>query len=166
MLKQKGFYPYEYIDSIDRLQEKELPGKEKFYSTLTGKTITDPEYSHAQKVWETYNCNTLLDYHNLYLKTDVLLLADSFEKYRNFFLEHHQVDPCYCFSAPGLTWECGLKYTNVELELLTDYDQLLMFEKGIRGGFSGVLGPRHVKAFNKYTPNYKECPHRKDPRSL
>ena len=156
LLKQKGFYPYEYIDSIDRLQEKELPGKEKFYSTLTGKTITDPEYSHAQKVWETYNCNTLLDYHNLYLKTDVLLLADCFEKYRNFFLEHHQVDPCYCFSAPGLTWECGLKYTNVELELLTDYDQLLMFEKGIRGGFSGVLGPRHVKAFNKYTPNYKD----------
>ena len=156
MLKQKGFYPYEYIDSIDRLQEKELPGKEKFYSTLTQKTITDSEYSHAQKVWETYNCKTLLDYHNLYLKTDVLLLADSFEKYRNFFLEHHQVDPCYCFSAPGLTWECGLKYTNVELELLTDYDQLLMFEKGIRGGFSGVLGSRHVKAFNKYTPNYKD----------
>ena len=156
LLKQKGFYPYEYIDSIDRLQEKELPGKEKFYSTLTGKTITDPEYSHAQKVWETFDCKTLLDYHNLYLKTDVLLLADSFEKYRNFFLEHHQVDPCYCFSAPGLTWECGLKYTNVELELLTDYDQLLMFEKGIRGGFSGVLGPRHVKAFNKYTPNYKD----------
>ena len=154
LLKQKGFYPYEYIDSIDRLQEKELPGKEKFYSTLTQKTITDSEYSHAQKVWETYNCNTLLDYHNLYLKTDVLLLADSFEKYRNFFLEHHQVDPCYCFSAPGLTWQCGLKYTEVELELLTDYDQLLMFEKGIRGGFSGVLGPRHVKAFNKYTPNY------------
>ena len=118
LLKQKGFYPYEYIDSIERLQEKELPGKEKFYSTLTGKTITDTEYSHAQKVWETFDCNTLLDYHNLYLKTDVLLLADSFEKYRSFFLEHHQVDPCHCYSAPGLTWECGLKYTGIELELL------------------------------------------------
>ena len=64
------------------------------------------------------------------------------------------MDPCYCFSAPGLTWQCGLKYTGVQLELLTDYEMLLMIENGIRGGFSGVLCPRHVKAFNKYAPNY------------
>ncbi|VDI56520.1 Hypothetical predicted protein [Mytilus galloprovincialis] len=87
---------------------------------------------------------------------DVLILADAFEKFRNFFLEHHEIDPCYCYSAPGLTWQCGLKYTGIKLELLTDVDMLQMFEKGIRGGFSGVLGPRHVKAFNKYTSNYKE----------
>ena len=154
LLKQKGYYPYEYIDSIKRLKEKQLPPIDKFYSTLSQKTITDNEYSHAQRVWKHYNCETFLDYHNLYLKTDVLILADAFEKYRKFFLNHHQIDPCYCFSAPGLTWQCGLKYTGVELELLTNYDMLLMIEKGIRGGFSGVLGPRHVKAFNKYTPNY------------
>lgn len=151
LLKQKGNYPYEYIDSIEKLNKKRLPKQKKWYSTLSQKGITDEEYEHAQDVWNTYNCETFKDYHDLYLKTDVLLLADAFENFRNFFLKHHKIDPCYCFSAPGLTWQCGLKYTGIELELLTDPDMLLMFEKGIRGGFSGVLGPRHVKAFNKYT---------------
>ena len=127
-----------------------------FIQTLKQEGISEEEYKHAQNVWNTYNCKTLKDYHNLYLKTDVLLLADAFEQFRDFFLRHHQIDPCYCFSAPGLTWQCGLKYTGIELELLTDYDMLQMFEKGIRGGFSGVLGSRHVKAYNKYTPNYKD----------
>ena len=154
LLKQKGYYPYEYIDSIDRLNETSLPPKESFFSSLTQKVITDKEYSHAQEVWKHHNCKTFKDYHNLYLKTDVMILADAFEKYRKFFLKHHKIDPCYCYSAPGLTWQCGLKYTGIELELLTDYDMLTMIEKGIRGGFSGVLGKRCVKAFNKYTPNY------------
>ena len=154
LLKQKGYYPYEYIDSIDRLNETSLPPKESFFSSLTQKVITDKEYSHAQEVWKHHNCKTLKDYHNLYLKTDVMILTDAFEKYRKFFLKHHKIDPCYCYSAPGLTWQCGLKYTGIELELLADYDMLTMIEKGIRGGFSGVLGPRHVKAFNKYTPNH------------
>jgi hypothetical protein len=155
LLKEKGVYPYEYIDSIVRLNDTELPSKDKFYSTLKQEGITDEEYQHAQEVWNTFNCKTLKDYHNLYLKTDVLILADAFEQFRDFFLHYHNIDPCYCFSAPGLTWQCGLRYTDIQLELLTDYDMLLMFEKGIRGGFSGVLGPRHVKAFNKYTPNYR-----------
>ncbi|XP_060573311.1 uncharacterized protein LOC132731192 [Ruditapes philippinarum] len=156
LLKQKGFYPYEYIDSIERLKDDKLPDIKEFYSTLTQKTITEKEYKHAQKVWEYYNYKILQDYHELYLKTDVLILADAFEKFRKFFLKHHEIDPCYCYSAPGLTWQCGLKYTAIELELLTNYDMLQMFEKGTRGGFSGVLGPRHVKAFNKYTTNYDE----------
>ena len=156
LLKQKGVYPYEYIGSIERFKENKLPDISKFYSTLKQEGISEEEFKHAQRVWKHYNCKTLKDYHNLYLKTDVLVLADSFEKYRKFFLKYHQIDPCYCFSAPGLTWQCGLKYTNIELELLTDYEMLLMIEKGIRGGFSGVLGPRHVKAFNKHTPNYPQ----------
>ncbi|CAG2236577.1 unnamed protein product [Mytilus edulis] len=156
LLKQKGFYPYEYIDSIKKFEDKKLPEIEIFYSKLKKETITKEEYKHAQRVWEHYNCKTLLDYHNLYLKTDVLILADAFEKFRKFFIKYHEIDPCYCYSAPGLTWQCGLKYTEIKLELLTDVDMLQMFEKGIRGGFSGVLGPRHVKAFNKYTSNYNE----------
>ena len=154
LLKQKGFYPYEYIDSIKKFEDKQLPEMEKFYSKLKKETIKKEEYKHAQRVWKHYNCKTLLDYDNLYLKTDVLILADAFEKFRKFFIENHEIDPCYCYSAPGLTWQCGLKYTGIKLELLTDVDMLQMFENGIRGGFSGVLGPRHVKAFNKYTSNY------------
>ena len=155
LLKQKGFYPYEYMNSSMKFKDKKLPEVEQFYSKLKRETITKDEYKHAQRVWEHYNCKTLLDYHNLYLKSDVLILADAFEKFRKFFLKHHEIDPCYCYSAPGLTWQCGLKYTGIELELLTDVDMLQMFEKGIRGGFSGVLGPRHVKAFNKYTSNFE-----------
>ena len=133
LLKKKGVYPYEYIESVERLKETELPPIEKFYSTLKKEGITKDEYIHAQRVWKYHNCKTLQDYHELYLKTDVLLLADAFENFRKFFLKNHEIDPCYCFSAPGLTWQCGLKYTNVELELLSDYDMLLMFENGIRG---------------------------------
>ena len=97
---------------------------------------------------------------------DVLLLADCFEKFRKFFLQHHQIDPCHCYSSPGLTWECGLKYCGkvwnenhqpndpFQLELLTDYDMLLMIENGIRGGYSGVLGSRYVEANNKYIKGF------------
>ena len=188
LLKQKGFYPYEYIDDINKLKMRNLPSFEKkivipknkslnnidknnfmykycmkwynykkvslWYSKLSGKDITNEDKKHILNVWEHYNCKSFLDYHNLYLKTDVLILADAFEKFRKFFIENHEIDPCYCYSAPGLTWQCGLKYTGIKLELLTDVDMLQMFENGIRGGFSGVLGPRHVKAFNKYTSNY------------
>jgi hypothetical protein len=97
---------------------------------------------------------------------DVLLLADCFENYCNIFLKEHEIDPCYFYSTPGLTWECGWKYYETEwnkthsqddpfkLELLTDYDMLLMFEKGIRGGYSGFLGSRYVKANNKFMKDY------------
>ena len=101
--------------------------------------------------WNTFNCQTLLDYHKLYLKADVLILSDAFEKFREFFFKNHEIDPAYCYSVPGLTWQCGLKYTQVKLDLLTDYDMLPMFKNGIRGGYSGVLGDRYVKANNKYS---------------
>ena len=190
LLKQKGFYPYEYIDCEEKLKSKELPSFERnivinkgksldnmdknnpmykfclkwynykrvsvWYSKLSGKDITDENKEHIKKVWEEFGCESFLDYHELYLKTDVLILADAFEKFRKFFLDNHQIDPCYCYSAPGLTWQCGLKYTGINLELLTDVDMLQMFENGIRGGFSGVLGPRYVKAHNKYTSNYNK----------
>ena len=154
LLKQIGVYPCEYIDSLEKLNETQLPPIEAFYSTLKQETITEEEYQHAQKVWNTFNCQTLLDYHILYLKADVLILADAFEKFREFFLKYHEIDPAYCYSAPGLTWLCGLKYTQVKLDLLTDYDMLLMFENGIRGGYSGVLGDRYVKANNNYLKDY------------
>ena len=103
LLKQKGIYPYEYIDSIDKLNETQLPPIEAFYSTLKQEIITEEEYQHAQKVWNTFNCQTLLDYHKLYLKADVHILSDAFEKFREFFLKYHEIDPAYCYSAPGLT---------------------------------------------------------------
>ena len=82
LLLKKGIYPYEYMDSFERFDEEELPEKEKFYSSLSGKGITDEEYAHAQEVWATFGCVTMGDYHDLYVPTDVLLLTDVFEDFR------------------------------------------------------------------------------------
>ena len=92
---------------------------------------------------------TLGDYHDVYLATDVLLLADVFETFRDTCLQHYKLDPAHFYTAPGLAWQAALKYTGVKLELLTDQDMLLMFEKGIRGGITQAVH-RYAKANNKY----------------
>ena len=149
LVKRKGVYPYEYMDSLERFKENKLPPKEAFYSRLTGEGISDEDYEHAKKVWKVFGMKTLQDYHNLYNVTDVLLLADVFENFRNVCMENYKLDPAHYFTAPGLAWDVCLKITDVELELLSDIDMLLMIEKGIRGGVS-MISNRHAKANNKY----------------
>ena len=149
LVKRKGVYPYEYMDSLERFKENKLPPKEAFYSRLVGEGISDEDYEHAKKVWKVFGMKTLQDYHDLYNVTDVLLLADVFENFRNVCMENYKLDPAHYFTAPGLAWDACLKMTNVELELLTDIDMLLMIEKGIRGGVS-MISNRHGKANNKY----------------
>ena len=149
LLKRKGVYPYEYMNSLERLKETKLPSKESFYSTLTGEGISDEDYQHVQKVWEEFEIKSMEGYLELYNETDVLLLADVFENFRNICLENYKLDPAHYFTAPGLSWDAALKMTKVELELLTDIDMLLMVEKGIRGGVSKISN-RYSKANNKY----------------
>ena len=79
LLARKGVYPYDYVTSIDKLKETKLPPKEAFYSKLLNEEISDEDYQHALNVWNTFDCQTIQDYHDLYLKTDVLLLVDVFE---------------------------------------------------------------------------------------
>ncbi|KAL9962348.1 hypothetical protein ACROYT_G031442 [Oculina patagonica] len=153
LLTQKGIYPYEYMDSWERFKETTLPKKEKFYSKLTGEHITDKEYAHAQKVWETFGCQNLGDYHDLYVKTDVTLLADVFENFRKLCLEKYNLDPANYYTSPGLSWDALLKKTGVELELLTDYEMHLFVERGIRGGISSV-SKRYAKANNPYVKGF------------
>ena len=107
-----------------------------------------------KKVFNKY-CKNMGDYHDLYVETDTLLLADAFENFRNMCLEIYELDPSYFYSAPGLAWQSCLKKTGVKLELLTDIDMLLMFEKGIRGGMCQATY-RYAKADNKYVKNYDE----------
>ena len=149
LVKGKGVYPYEYMDSLERLDETKLPPKEAFYSKLTGEGISNEDYERAKKVWKVFGMKTLQDYHDLYNVTDVLLLADVYENFRNICLNNYNLDPAHYFTAPGLAWDACLKMTNVELELLSDIDMLLMIEKGIRGGVS-IIGNRYGKANNKY----------------
>ena len=149
LVKRKGVYPYEYMNSLERLKENKLPSKEPFYSTLTGEDISNEDYHHAQKVWEEFEIKSMEGYLELYNETDVLLLADVFENFRNICLENYKLDPAHYLTAPSLAWDVCLKMTYVKLELLTDIDMLLMVEKGIRGGVS-MISTRYSKANNMY----------------
>ena len=149
LLRRKGVYPYDYVDCLGKLDEKQLPPIEEFYSHLNDEGISQEDYQHAQNVWQEFEIKSMRDYHDLYLKSDVLLLADVFENLRNICLKNYKLDPAWYYTSPGLTWDAALKMTGIELELLTDPDMLLMIEKGIRGGVS-MISKRHGKANNKY----------------
>ena len=155
LMTRKGVYPYDYMDSFEKFNKTELPTKEEFYSILNNEHITDEDYSHAQKVWNTFKLQTMGEYHNLYLKSDILLLADVFENFRKTCLQYYKLDPCHYFTSPGLSWDAMLKMTNIQLELITDIDMYQFIEKGMRGGISYIAN-RYGKANNKYMREYDE----------
>ena len=149
LISRKGVYPYDWMDCFDKFSRDKLPPKEKFYNRLNETQISDEDYEHALNVWNQFNLKDMGEYHDLYLKSDVLLLADVFEKFRSVCLENYQLDPAWYYTSPGLAWDAALKKTEVKLELLTGPDMLLMFEEGIRGGVS-MITKRHGKANNPY----------------
>ena len=153
MLLRKGIYPYEYMDGWDKFNETSIPSKESFYSNLTKENISEADYRHANNVFKTFKLNNLGDYHHLYVQSDTLLLAEVFENFRKACFKTYELDPAHFISLPGLAWQVCLKKTGVELELLTDYDMLLMIEEGIRGGICHAVH-RYAKANNKYMKNY------------
>ena len=153
LLKQKGFFPYDYMDNIKKLKDSKPPPKEVFYSKLTGKGINNYNYNHVLNVWKTFKMKTFKEYLELYNVTDVLLLADVFENFRDICLKNYGLDPVYYYTAPGLAWDAMLKMTKINLELLSDVDKLLMLEKGIRGGIS-IISNRYGKANNKYMADF------------
>ena len=153
LVKQKGVYPYEYMDSFDKFEDKSLPDKTEFYNTMNNTNISNEDYTRAKRVWETFEMKNMGDYHDLYLKTDVLILADVFENFRKECLKHYKLDPCHYFSSPGLSWDSMRKMTGVKLELMTDVDMFQFVERGMRGGVS-YIAHRHAKANNKYMENY------------
>ena len=134
LLLRKGVYPYEYMDSWERFNEKLLPSKEDFYSNLNMEDISDIDYRHANNVFKGFKLESLGYYHDLYIQSDMLLLDDVFNNFRDMCTKEYELDPAHFLSLPGLAWQACLKKTNIELELLTDYDMLLMVEEGIRGG--------------------------------
>ena len=153
LLLRKGVYPYEYMDNWERFNETSLPSKESFYSNLNMEDIDDINYRHGNNVFNKFKLNNLVDYHDLYVQSDTLLLADVFENFRAMCLKEYELDPAHFLSLPGLAWQACSKKTNIELELLTDYDMLLMVEKGIRGGICHSI-QRYAKANNKYMESY------------
>ena len=152
LLRRKGVYPYDFMNSFDKFDLCELPTELEFYSKLNDEHISDADYIHAQKVWKEMNCSTLRDYHNVYLQTDVLLLADVFEKFRSSCLSFYGLDAAHYYTVPGFAWDAALKMTKVNLELLHDPDMHLFVEKP-NGGIS-MISHRFAKANNPYLPNY------------
>ena len=181
---RKGVYPYEWMDHVDKMEHTSLPEKEAFGSKLSLSSISDDDYTYAKNVWKTFHMQTMGDYHDLYLKTDVLLLADVFENFRKKCLEYYALDPAHYYTAPGLSQDAALKMTKVNLELLVDIEVHLMVEKsnynnfstiasiiaistntvyskctvlfsGVRGGVSNI-STRYCKANNRFMQYYDE----------
>ena len=155
LMTQKGVYPYEFIDTYEKLNVKELPPQEQFYSRLYNSKCSNEDYQQAVKVWGTFECKTFLDYHNIYLQSDVLLLADVWSAFRETCYKNYNLDCLYYYTAPGLSFDAMLKFTKVELELFTEIEMYEFCEQGIRGGLSQI-SKRYAKANNKYMSTYND----------
>ena len=153
LMKKKGSYPYDYMDSFKKFKQTTLPEKDEFYSLLIDKHISNEEYDHAKHVWKIFKIKNMDEYHDLYLKSDVLLLADVFEQFRKTCLKSYKLDPCHYFTSPGLSWDAMLRMTDVKLDLMSDVDMYQFIEKGMRGGTSYIA---HIygSANNKYMQNH------------
>ena len=141
------------MDSYERFEETSFPSQKNCYSRLNKEDIGDKDYNHALNVWKSLNVKDMGEYHDIYLATDVLLLADVFESFRETAIEHYKLDPTHYVSLPGFGWDALLKMTKVKLDVISDYDMYLMVESGIRGGMS-MISHRHSKANNKYMKDY------------
>uniref|UniRef100_A0A2S2R9P8 DNA-directed DNA polymerase n=1 Tax=Sipha flava TaxID=143950 RepID=A0A2S2R9P8_9HEMI len=166
---RKGVFPYEYVDDWNKLNETVLPQKKYFYNSLIDKKISKEDYIHAQNVWKGFDLKTLGDYSDLYLATDVCILTDVFENFRDICLRTLKLDASQYLTIPSLGMDCMLKHTKIKLERLKDYNMQLMLERGIRGGICQSV-KRYVKAnipnvkgltYNRAKPNtcitYLDC---------
>ena len=151
LLIKKGIYPYEYMDSWDKFSENKLPDKNNFYSKLNMDGVSDKDYEHACKVWKDFGIKNMGEYHDLYLLTDVILLANVFELFRDVCMNNYGLDPAHFYTAPGLAWKACLKKTGIRLELLQDLDML--HEHGIRGGITQAVH-RYASANSPYMEEY------------
>ena len=153
LMKKKGVYPYDYMSSFEKFEDSRLPKKEDFFSVMNNEHITDEEYQHAQNVWGEFGLSSMGEYHDLYLKSDILLLTDVFENFRKACQQYYELDPAHYFTTPGLSWDAMLKMTKTKLELMSDVDMFLFIEKGMRGGISYIAN-RYGKSNNKYMKNF------------
>ena len=157
ILKQKGAYLFEYMDSFERFNEEKIPVRKYFFSsTKKGKIDKDgkisdghvsiKDYSVCEKIWDKFEMKNIGDYHDHYLKKDVLLLTCVFEKFIKTCLEFYGLDPCHYISSPRVSWDAMLRKTDIELEKISDIDKYYFIEKGLRGGTS-YIAKRYAKAY-------------------
>jgi len=145
---RKGVYPYDYMNKWERFFETRLPPIEEFASRLRGgEACSREDYWHAQQMWDLHECRNMKDYHDLYLKMDVTLLADVFENFRKVCMENYHLDPAHYISAPQLSWDAMLKVTGCELELISDPEMYRVLKEALRGGVA-MISKRYARANN------------------
>ena len=152
-LTDKGVYFYDYASSYSVFNETRFPPKSVFYNALSDEDLDDKTYNRGLSVFQSFDCNSLLDYMLLYVKTDSILLCDVFENFRDLCLEYYGLDPCHYFSLPGFGWDAMLKMTEVEIELISDIDMYTFIEQNLRGGIT-TINHRHFVANNKYLDDF------------
>ena len=152
LIRRKGVYPYDYMDNFEKFDEIELPSQDSFFNKLSGSPCPDTEYAHAAQVWNAFGFDTVVDYQDIYLQLDVLLLADFFEKFRRTCLEFYKLDPLHYFTSPCLAWDAALRVSRVDQELITDENMYHFVEGSIRGGIS-MISTRHAQANNPAFPD-------------
>ena len=151
LVKQKGVYPYEYTDNFEKFFEDKLLDESEFFSSIKDRCISEKYYFKAINVWNVFKMNAMGNYYDLYLKTDVLLLANKLEKFIKTCLDYYGLD--HYFPSPRLSWDTMLKMTGIKLDLISDIGMHLLIEKGMRGGIS-YISKRYSKANNKYMKCY------------
>ena len=146
-LNKKLAYPYQYFNSIDDYKNPvHNLKKEDFFSKLKNKCPDDGEIQRTREIIKKFNIKNGEELTQLYLKSDVILLADVFEKFIKISVEEYGIKPLYCVSLPGYTWQRGMKYTDINLQTLQNKDMILLLENNLRGGISSVMGDRYVKS--------------------
>ena len=164
LLKQKGAYSYEYMNTIERLNEGRLCTRKYFFCSTKKRKIDEDgkisdvhigieDYLMCEKIWDKFKMKNMGDYHDHYLKKDVLLLTDVFEKFIDTCLNCYGLDPCHYFSSPVLSWDPLLKMTDVKSGKISDIEKYLFTEKGSRGGIY-YIAKRYAKANDKYMNDY------------
>jgi hypothetical protein len=151
LITQKGFFCYDYLDKVEKLQQREIPSKNDFYNSLNDEHISDQDYKFVQTVWSSFECRNLEDYLTIYVISDCLLLADVFLSFRKVCLTNYGIDPCYFYSLPGYAFQVMLKLTKVKFDLLIDIDKYLFLEKSMRGGITNTI-ERYSEANNIHIP--------------
>ena len=157
LLLKKGVYPYDYMNEWKKFDDRTLPSIEEFASKLRGTECDEQDYARAQAVWAAFRCKRMKDYHDLYLKTDVLQLADVFESFRSGSMENYKLDPAHYVSAPHLSWDAMLNISKCDLQLLDDAEMFRMLDNSLRGGIC-MITKRYARANNPrlgalYDPN-------------
>ena len=154
LLYQKQVYPYDFVKSVQDFNYDRLPAQSEFYDRLRDEPLADDLYAYAGQVWDTFGIKSMGDWTRLYNLADVTILADAYLKFEEICFREFKLDPANFLSLPGVAWASALKYSKVELQLLTDNDTYQFVEMGLRGGFSGGGDLRYAEANNPYCPDY------------